>query len=176
LAAKDAHPPIVYPGSIERIDFGEAKEHKGFVLADVSKGQTTWEFVRLKTRRFLDYAIQIEAGNTTTDDILMQLPQPDKVAEAICRVQLTYPADWESLLDERAILARFEQAFSIQIQKNRLVARRARLGESAQVEAMTPEELLATYWRTKEFEEEEIEAMLTLAKEVLTAVGDEGEV
>ena len=52
LSAKGAHPPIVFPGSIERIDFGEAKEHKGFVLATVSKGHTEWEFIRLRTRRF----------------------------------------------------------------------------------------------------------------------------
>lgn len=32
------HPPIVYPGSIERIDFGEAREAKGFVLAEVQQG------------------------------------------------------------------------------------------------------------------------------------------
>ena len=176
LSAKGSHPPIVYPGSIERIDFGEAKEPKGFVLATVSKGKTDWEFVKLQTRRFLDFSVQVETGDTTTDEILAQLPEPNKVAEAICRVQLTYPADWESLLDERAILAHFEQAFSIQIQKNRLVARRARLGESAEVEAMTPEELLATYWRTKEFDEGEIEEMLALAKEVLTDVGEGSEV
>lgn len=173
LSAKGAQPPVVYPGSIERIDFGEAKERKGFVLANVRKGQTDWEFVKLPTRRFLDFQLQIETGDTTTDEVLAQLPPPDKVADAICRVQLTYPADWESLLDERAILAHFEQAFNIQIQKNRLVARRARLGESAQVEAMTPEELLETFWRSKEFEESEIEAMLSLAREVLTDVGEE---
>ena len=124
----------------------------------------------------MDFPLQVTASNMTTDELLTQLPEPDQVADAICRVQLTYPADWESLLDERAILAHFGQAFSIQVQKNRLVERRARLGESAQVEAMTPEELLATYWRTKEFEEEEIEAMLTLAKEVLTDIDEENEV
>jgi exonuclease SbcD len=176
LSAKKAHPPIVYPGSIERIDFGEAKEPKGFVLANVGKGKTEWEFVKLNTRRFLTFPIQIQQGNMTTDEILAQLPEPAGVAGAICRLQLTYPADWESLLDEKAILEHFREAFSIQIQKQRQMERRARLGESAQVEAMTKEELLATYWRTKEFDEAEIEAMLALAKEVLADVGEEVEV
>jgi hypothetical protein len=91
-------------------------------------------------------------------------------------VQLTYPADWESLLDEKAIFEHFREAFSIQIQKQRQMERRARLGESAQVETMTPEELLATYWRTKEVDEPEIVAMLALAKEVLADVGEGSEV
>ncbi|MDQ7029114.1 MAG: exonuclease SbcCD subunit D [Ardenticatenia bacterium] len=31
-------PPVVYAGSVERIDFGEAQEPKGFVVADVRRG------------------------------------------------------------------------------------------------------------------------------------------
>ena len=43
----------------------------------------------------------------------------------------------------------------------------SRLGDAAGVEAMTPLELLETYWLSEEFEGEEIEMMLSLAKEVL---------
>ncbi len=32
-------PPVIYPGSIERVDFGEAKEDRFFVIADVEKGK-----------------------------------------------------------------------------------------------------------------------------------------
>jgi exonuclease SbcD len=54
--------PVVIPGSIERVDFGEEREIKGFVIADVGPGRFDWRFVETPTRRFVtidgeDFAI-----------------------------------------------------------------------------------------------------------------------
>lgn len=167
LHADGGHPPVVYPGSIERLDFGEAKEKKGFVLATVRKGSTAWEFVSLKTRRFIDLSVDTPSADSFMADLLAQLPEKTAVADAICRVQLTYPRDWEPLLDENAILDYFADAFSIQVQKHRLTEKRARLGDTADVESLTPAELLATYWRTIDLDEAEAAAMQALAEAVL---------
>ena len=166
LSAKDSHPPIIYPGSIERIDFGE-KEDKRFVLAEVGKGETHWEFRMLNTRRFIDPDPITPTTENFMADILSQLPAAEKVADAICRVRLSFPRDDEPLLDERVILEHFKDAFDVKIQKHYLTNKRSRLGDAAGVEAMTPLELLETYWLSEEFEGEEIEMMLSLAKEVL---------
>lgn len=173
LTSKGSRPPIVYPGSIERIDFGEAREHKGFILAEVGKGYADWEFVRLQTRPFIDLKIETPAAETFMEDVLRQLPLPDEVTGAICRVQLNYPRDWEPLLDERLILERFDGALSIQIQKHRLAEKRARLGDAADTNSLTPEQLLDMYWDTIGLDPEEAEAMRDLAKEVLATVDDE---
>jgi exonuclease SbcD len=173
LNAKGSHPPIVYPGSIEKIDFGEVRETKGFVLAQVGKGQTDWDFVDLKTRRFIDIKIDDLDADTFMADVMRQLPEPDKVSGAICRVQISYPRDWEPLLDDNAILAHFEQALSVQIQKQRQTERRSRLGDTAAVETLTPEQLLETYWQTIGLESEEAAAMQALAQDVLGNSGDE---
>jgi exonuclease SbcD len=166
LSAKGTHPPIVYPGSIERIDFGEAHEHKGFVVAEVSRGHTDWDFVGLKTRRFLDMKVDTADAETFMADIMAQLPPPEKVAGAVCRVQLTYPRDWEPLLDENAIQSHFAEALSLQIQKHRQLEKRSRLGDTLAVESMTPQELLTTYWQTVGLDEEEMAAMQALAGEI----------
>ncbi|PID86977.1 MAG: nuclease SbcCD subunit D [Chloroflexi bacterium] len=166
LSAKGTQPPIIYPGSIERIDFGEAKERKGFVVADVSKGHTDWDFVALKTRRFLDIKVDTVDADTFMADIMKQLPNPEKLAGAVCRVQLTYPRDWESLLDEKAIQDHFSEALSVQIQKHRQLEKRTRLGDTLAVEAMTPQELLGTYWQTIGLDQEESNVMQTMAAEI----------
>ncbi len=168
LHANGAHPPVVYPGSIERIDFGEARERKGYVLASVSRGQTEWEFIKLSTRPFLDIKVETRDADTFMADVLAQLPPVESVQDAICRVQLTYPRDWEPLVDEKAIADYFQDAFSVQIQKHRQVEKRARLGDTADVESLTPAELLETYWRTIGLDGDEAQIMQSLAQEILT--------
>jgi exonuclease SbcD len=59
-------PPVVYAGSVERVDFGEARETKGFVMVEIERGQDgRWEarptFRPLPTRPFL--SLEIEAAN-----------------------------------------------------------------------------------------------------------------
>ncbi len=161
-----SHPPAIYPGSIERIDFGEVKEKKGFVIAEVSKGKTTWQFVKLHTRRFIDLEIETDSAETFMADVMRQLPKEDEVVGAVCRVRLSYPRDWEPLVDELAINGRFKEALSLQIQKNRQMDNRARLGDTVGVENLTAEELLEQYWRTIDMETAEMEAMQKLAEEV----------
>lgn len=169
LHAQGAHPPVVYPGSIERIDFGEARERKGFVLATVGKGHTEWQFERLQTRPFVDLKLETRDADTFMADILAQLPPQTALQDAICRVQLTYPREWEPLLDEKAITNHFQGAFSIQLQKHRLAEKRARLGDTISVESLTPAELLDTYWRTIGLDGNEAQVMQTLAQDILAA-------
>lgn len=162
-----AHPPVVYSGSIERIDFGESREEKGFVLANIKKGDTVWNFTPLKTRRFIDLRLDTpQSSDSFMQDILGQLPNPQNVSNAVCRVQLTFPRDWEPLLDESQILQHFEKAHSIQIVKHTEKAKRSRLGDTLEVEEMTPLELLDTYWSTMGMEADEAEILQKMATDI----------
>src|SRR5215210_4790143 len=45
--------PAVYAGSINRVDFSEEDEAKGFILVELQAGSSAWEFVPVKARPFL---------------------------------------------------------------------------------------------------------------------------
>ncbi len=164
-------PPVVYAGSIERIDFGEAHEKKGFMLADVARGHTTCHFVELKTRPYIDPPTIVAAD---PDDfmpyIMSRLPNSEQAAGAICRIQLEFALEHEALLDEAQIREHLAEAFSLTIVKHRLGAERSRLPSNVHVESLGPYELLELHWRMKGQTDTDIDALLALAREVL-AIG-----
>jgi len=106
------------------------------------------------------------------DDIIAALPESDVVEGAVCRLQLSYPRDWENMLDESRIQERFRSAFSFKIQRHHLTGDRARLGDTVAVESLTPMELLDTYWQTQEMEADDMTAMRELAQSVLAETAE----
>jgi exonuclease SbcD len=164
------HAPIIYPGSIERIDFGEVGETKGFVLAEIGRGKTTWEFIPLQTRRYIDLPIDTPEFGSFMSDVRRQLPAPDRVRDAVCRLRFSYPRDWEGLLDENEIHEHFAEAFELRLVKQHTHAQRSRLGPEVGIETMPPEDLLVLHWRDKGLGEEEIAIMRDLARDVLGGV------
>jgi DNA repair protein SbcD/Mre11 len=161
------HPPVVYAGSIERIDFGEAREKKGFILAEVERGEATWEFIGLDTRPFVDLAVTADDPDHFMDDIMAQMPPSDRLNGAVCRVKIDFPQQYEPLLDEKLIRDHFIDAFDFRLVKNRQGENRGRLPVNEGVESLGPIELLEIYWRTRDKDEKEIAELAALASEVL---------
>ncbi len=67
---ENAHPPVIYPGSIERVDFGEAADDKFFVIAHVEKGHTEVEWHKLKDiRPFVDRSLRLKSPEDVTNQL-----------------------------------------------------------------------------------------------------------
>ena len=63
--------PVLYPGSIERVDFGEEHEAKGFIVADVEPGRFAWEFIETPARRFV--TLDSFIGDIDVDGAIVRL-------------------------------------------------------------------------------------------------------
>jgi exonuclease SbcD len=89
------HPLTIYSGSIDRIDWGEEKEKKGFVMIDV-KSKTDYQFIPIITRKFTTININLTNSDDFNQSIKEQIQKYD-VADAIVRVKVKVP---EELADQ----------------------------------------------------------------------------
>jgi len=166
LQPKGDYPAIVYSGSLERVDFGEEKEAKGFCWVEVTRGQTTWQFVEVKARPFKTIVVDVREADDVTMATQAELAQHD-VTGAIVRVIVRMRPEQEASLRERDVRAVLKAAsYVAAIQKDVERVERARLGGHSP-EGMTPMELLERYLRSKDMDEERIRVVLEHARGII---------
>jgi exonuclease SbcD len=163
------YPPIVYSGSLERIDFGEEREEKGFCWVHLTRGETTWEFVPVAARRFQTVDVDVRGDESPTNAVVAELKKVEAEG-AVVRVRVNLRADQQAALRERDIQKALEDAASITIAQEVEVEARARLGDLSP-ESLTPMELVERYFETRNEEPERIQALLTKAEELLRDTG-----
>lgn len=168
------HPPVIYPGSIERVDFGEAKDKKYFVIAEVEKGNTKYEWRELVgIRKFIDPPpYQITSDKDVTEQLKRVLPSPKEIEDTIVRLTLEYPREWETLIDEAALREIASGAFEFHLVKRPQVETRIRIPEDKTVGSMSPEELLDLYWKSAHTGTEDRKTLLKLAKDIIDKTKD----
>lgn len=165
------YPAVVYAGSPERVDFSEADEQKGFCWVEVAKGATQWRFVPLPARAMVSVDLDLTEQADPTDAALRALER-HPVKDAIVRVRLRLRRDQESLLDVQRIEQALRQAgaeYVAGIHYELQAAPRSRLGLE-RPEQLSPEELLRRYFRSKGEDEQRIEALMALARELMQPV------
>ena len=163
-----AHPPVIYPGSIERVDFGEAEDEKFFVIAHVERGQTQVEWRRLEDiRPFIDRFVRLETSEDITKQLRAALPDPEQLEGAVVRLVLEYPREWEAMIDEAALREHTASAFEFHLVKRPQMEARIRIPENQAVGSLTPLELLDLYWNASHTDATEIESLNQLAAQVI---------
>ena len=106
------HPPVVYPGSIERINFGEEKDNKGVCLVNIEGSKTSYEFISLPARKFITVDAVISKEQDPTNALIEEIEKYD-LSESVVRVFYTMPAGREDLLDFKRINSALERAFLV---------------------------------------------------------------
>lgn len=99
--------PIVYAGSIERVDFGERKEDKGFCVVTITekiqnKLPVTYKFITTPMRPMIQLDIELHDQADQTEQILAKIKQVD-LRDAIVKIKYYLPENLKSNLNLRAI-------------------------------------------------------------------------
>jgi exonuclease SbcD len=161
----DGYPPVVYSGSLERIDFGEEHEAKGFCWVELERGGTSWKFVPVQARPFKTIDVDVRGQADPTAAVLGRIAEQDLEGQVVrVRIRLTPPQS--AALNERELEAALETTASHVISRELEIEARARLGELSP-EELTPLELVEQYLISREVDEERRAALLEKAAGLL---------
>lgn len=144
---RDLQPPVIYSGSPERIDFGEEEDPKGWVVATIADGPTTWQFVeqyRRPARRFLTIDIDVRDAGNPTAAVVDRIAAAGDLDGAVIRVRLVLDEAQQARLVDRDIVAALKPAFHAKVERDVKRSLRDPLG-GASVEALAPVEMLERY-------------------------------
>ena len=169
------HPPMVYAGSLQPVDFGEEGEQKGFyvVALDPEKGLgeriVSYDFQAVKTRRFLTIEVNIDAGDRDPTATVLEAiaRRGEEVAESIVRVQIVVPESLEALIQESEVRRALGEAhFIASITKEVEREHRTRLGGRA-AEELTPLDALKLYLESKKTPSERVKTLLEYGERLI---------
>jgi exonuclease SbcD len=174
--ALGTQPPIVYPGSIERVDFGERREDKGCVLVELARGATNWHFQRLAARPFISIEVDVRQSSDPQERIRVAIARHD-VCQAVVRVEIKATREQAATLSEEPVRQQLDEGqawviAAVVIDIERDVRRRLAGAEEELMRGLSPRRALELYLQSKETDPQRVEALLAAADELLAEEQD----
>ena len=159
-------PPVVYPGSIERVDFSEEKEDKGYIYLEVEAGKVDWEFCKVPARPFLTIELDVSQKDEPLEEVLKAIAKQE-IEDKVVRLIYKLRSEQLDLINTAAIDKALQPAHSHSIRPE-LVSQlaRPRLPELGVGNTLNPMEALATYLDNRE-DLQDLKKDLLQAAEVL---------
>ena len=143
-------PPVVYPGSIERVDFGEEKEDKGYIFLEIDAGKADWEFCKLPARPFITIETDISQAEDPLQAVLDAISKHE-ITDKVVRLIYKLRSEQLDLINTAAIDRALQSAHSHSIRPE-LVSQlaRPRLPELGVGNTLNPIEALTAYLNNRE--------------------------
>jgi exonuclease SbcD len=167
------NPPVVYSGSVEKLDFGDEDDEKGFYVIDIEtdgtgKRHTAFEFHPTHGRRFLTINVTLTAQDTDPTAVIFTAiaEQQEKVKDAIVRLELSLPAEIEGFLKDAEIKNALKEAYFCTIARDIKRESRPRLGQWT-VSEVTPIDALKIYLEQKKMSPERIKELMEYGQRLI---------
>ncbi|ACB53923.1 probable exonuclease SbcD [Crocosphaera subtropica ATCC 51142] len=161
------NPPVIYPGSIERVDFSEEKEEKGYILINLKKGEVKWQFCPLPARPFLTIKVDISQADDP-QTALVKAIEKKTIDNTVVRVNYQIRSEQLELINNSVIHDALKAAHSYTIRPE-IISQlsRPRLPELGIGKSLDPIEALKTYLDNQEDIKDIKEDMLEAAQLLL---------
>ena len=167
------NPPVVYSGSLQRVDFSEEDDAKGFCVVDLEpsapRGERIqrMEFVPVDARPMRTITVDAAAGQDPTEAALSAIRRAKDVEGAIVRLRVSMDAADASAFRESAVREALASAHAVAgIERRVRNPRRTRLGED-DGDSLSPTEALRRYLGSRALPAEREQALMEHAGELL---------
>ncbi|MEE2700594.1 MAG: exonuclease SbcCD subunit D [Chloroflexota bacterium] len=168
----NANPMVVYSGSLQRVDFSEERDEKGFCVIELdqrkSQGQrlTTFTFQTVQARPFKTIDVEVQANDSPTERVLEIIrnrrnsssPGSD-IVDAIVRVRIYIPEQLVGLLNDNDIREALHDAHYVSIYHHVERTQRLRITPEAS-RGLSPTEALKLYLETRGTDQDRITSLL----------------
>ncbi|MBD2357516.1 exonuclease SbcCD subunit D [Tolypothrix sp. FACHB-123] len=164
---KSNNPPVIYPGSIERVDFSEEKEAKGYVIVELEPGKADWEFCPLPVRTFRTIEVDLSKAEDSQAALIKAIAKYD-IQDAVVRLIYKLRSEQLDLIDNSLLHSALSSAHTYTIQPE-LVSQlaRPRIPELTASSSIDPIEALKTYLGNREDLKDIAGSMLEAAQKLL---------
>ena len=166
-------PMVVYSGSLQRVDFSEEGDEKGFCVIDLDpaapQGQrmTKFEFHKLDARSFVTVDVTVERQDVDPTATVVRAIARKEIAGAVGRVRISLAAESDAHLKETEIRAALEPAhFIAAISREVAGTRRTRISPS-EGEDLQPMQALGLYLDSRNIEGERRGKIMRKAEELM---------
>ena len=166
-------PMVVYSGSLQRVDFSEENDEKGFCVVDLDLSAPQghrlkdFQFLALAARSFVTVEVTVEPQEADPTAAVLRAIQRNDVADAVVRVRVSLPAEADAHLRENDIRKALEPAhFIASISREIPETRRTRLAPEVE-EGLQPAQALALYLDSRGVADERKQRLLAVAEELI---------
>ena len=164
---------VYYTGSLQRVDFSEEKQEKGFVVLDIHPDSSVdYEFIEIESQKFFTLDVKLIGESNETEYICKQLDKhKKKIINSILRIRAS--VEKGNFINESKV---YEHAYSLgaeivlEIQKR--VEKKELVRNANLTEHIDEHKALKIFFEGKE----NVEKLLDMGKSIMEKAKSEGKI